>query len=164
MNELFDSITEIDDNNNRYFRLDNLNRDELVRTLIEVTCNSTDDFLKIKETLTRIGIANRDKKTLYQSCHILHKKGKFYITHFKEMFAMDSRYTEMTLDDYARRNHIAKLLEDWGLLKILNKDVMYIPVDDSPVNVYVLPYREKTKWNMQSKYNIGGFAKKGNNE
>jgi hypothetical protein len=152
---LFDSIVEIDDDGVEYYQLDDLDRDELVQTLIEIEPVNTDQFLQIKETLTRIGIANRTKKILYQSCMILHKKGKFYICHFKELFAMDGKYTSVYSDDYARRNHIAKLLSQWNLVKIVNTDVMNIPSNDEQINVYVLPYREKSSWELKAKYNIG---------
>lgn len=158
--ELLNSIEYFtDDGERKYYKLDNLTRDELLTTFVEIEEINTDDFLKIKETLTRIGIASRDKKVLYQSVMLFHKKGRFYLTHFKELFGMDGRYVEMYEDDYVRRNHIATLLESWGLIKIKNKSTMYAVVEDRPINVYILPHKEKRNWKLESKYTIGGFLK-----
>jgi hypothetical protein len=113
-----------------------------------------DDFLKIKETLTRIGIASRKDKTLYQSCHILHKQGKFYIVHFKEMFAIDGKLTNFSDEDRGRRNTIANLLQDWGLLKVVDEK----QVDEvrAPMNqIKILSHKEKNDWLLTPKYNIG---------
>ena len=148
-----------------YYEIDLLTRNDLVKTFIEIETVTTDDFLKINETLTRIGIANRTNKELNRTCHLLHKKGKYYIVHFLEMFGIDSKQTEMTVDDYIRRNHIAKLLESWNLIKIINKDVMYSEVEDAPINVYVLPFKEKKDWTLNSKYVMGTikeYIKEGN--
>ena len=160
--QLLEEVQYIDDDNKAYYRLEHLNRDELLSTFIEIDEINTDEFLKIKETLTRIGIASRDKKVLYQSALLFHKKGKFYITHFKELFGMDGKYVEMYEDDYIRRNHIALLLESWNLIKIKNKQIMYSVVEEKPINVYVLPYKDKKEWKLESKYAVGGYLKKGN--
>jgi hypothetical protein len=121
--------------------------------MIEVELKDSDSFLQIKETLTRIGIANFKKKILTQSCHILRKKGKYYIVSFKELFALDGRVDSITTEDLARRNRITKLLEDWGLLKIISD----CPVEEGKdrVKVFVLKYSEKNDWNLVSKYTIG---------
>lgn len=158
--DLFDSISEVTDEGKPYWQLDKLDRDELVQTFVEIDTIDTDNFLKIKETLQRIGIANRDKKTLYQSCMLLHKKGRFYICHFKELFAMDAKYTEIYQDDYLRRNHIAKLLESWNLVKIKNKHVIDKHCGETPINVYVLPHKERKMWDLQAKYTIGTVPKR----
>jgi len=121
--------------------------------MIEVLLNEPDDFLKVRETLTRIGVASRKEKTLYQSCHILHKQGKYYIVHFKELFALDGKYANLTLNDVQRRNRIAQLLADWGLITIVNVNKI---VDIAPLNqIKVLSYKEKDEWNLETKYNIG---------
>ena len=121
--------------------------------MVEVTLKEPDDFLKVRETLTRIGVASRKEKKLYQSCHILHKKGKYYIVHFKELFALDGKPSNMTTNDAQRRNRIARLLSDWGLI------VVSSPVADTdlaPLNqIKVLSYKDKGEWNLESKYNIG---------
>ena len=121
--------------------------------LVEVTFNQDDDFLKIRETLTRIGVASRKETQLYHSCHILHKKGKYYIVHFKELFALDGKPSNMTTNDAQRRNRIARLLSDWGLI------IVSSPVADTdlaPLNqIKVLSYKDKGEWNLESKYNIG---------
>jgi hypothetical protein len=154
--ELLESIRYRDEiSNENYYELDRLERDDLVTTLVEIEAVNSDEFLKIKESLTRIGIANRTKKELYQTCLLLHKKGRYYIVHFKELFSMDGRETEIFEDDYVRRNHICKLLEQWGLIKIVNRDTMYAVVNDIPISVYVLPFKEKSQWKLQSKYSIG---------
>ena len=121
--------------------------------MVEVTLKEPDDFLKVRETLTRIGVASRKEKKLYQSCHILHKKGKYYIVHFKELFALDGKPSNMTTNDVQRRNRIARLLSDWGLI------VVVAPVGDdelAPLNqIKVLSYKDKGEWTLESKYNIG---------
>jgi hypothetical protein len=124
-------------------------------SLIEVKIAEEEDFLKIKETLTRIGIASRkDNKTLFQSCHILHKQGKYYIVHFKELFALDGKPTDFTPEDVGRRNKIAQLLEDWDLIKIVEKDK--IKDLQAPMSqIKVIPHKEKGDWNLETKYNIG---------
>ena len=123
----------------------------LIETFIEVEIGHDEDFLKIKETLTRIGVASTKEKKLYQSCHILHKQGKYYITHFKELFALDGKPTNYTAEDQARRDAVAMLLEEWGLVKIVSK----IERDLPKAHVKVLPYREKANWQLIAKYSIG---------
>lgn len=121
--------------------------------MVEVTLNEPDDFLKVRETLTRIGVASRKDRKLYQSCHILHKQGKYYIVHFKELFALDGKHTNLSLNDLQRRNRIAQLLSDWGLIGIV--DVSRIE-DVAPLNqIKVLSYKDKNDWTLESKYNIG---------
>jgi hypothetical protein len=120
---------------------------------VEVTLNNQDDFLKIRETLTRIGVASRKDQTLYQSCHILHKQGRYFIVHFKELFALDGKFSDISVNDLQRRNTIAHLLEDWGLVKIINYDVCE---DTAPLSqIKVLAFEEKNSWNLVTKYNIG---------
>ena len=127
--------------------------------MIEVTLNEPDDFLKVRETLTRIGVASRKEKKLYQSCHILHKQGKYYIVHFKELFALDGKYANLTVNDVQRRNRITRLLADWGLISVVLEDSI---MDIAPLNqIKVLPYKEKANWVLEQKYNIG---KKGKGE
>lgn len=126
----------------------------LIETLLEVTIAEEEDFLKIKETLTRIGVASRKDKKLYQSCHILHKQGKYYIVHFKELFALDGKPSNFSDDDKGRRNTIATLLEEWGLIKIVDQKKAENP--KTPMNqIKVLPYKEKDEWELVTKYNIG---------
>ena len=126
----------------------------LIETLLEVTLTEEEDFLKIKETLTRIGVASRKDKKLYQSCHILHKQGKYYIVHFKELFALDGKPSDFSEDDKGRRNTIATLLEEWGLIKIVSKAKAENP--KTPMNqIKVLPFKEKDDWELVTKYNIG---------
>ena len=121
--------------------------------MLEVTLNEPDDFLKVKETLTRIGIASRKDKKLYQSCHILHKQGRYFITHFKELFLLDGNKSTLELTDIQRRNTIATLLSDWGLLTIVNTDRAN---DTAPLRqIKVLPFKEKNEWELLPKYNIG---------
>ena len=121
--------------------------------MIEVTLNEPDDFLKVRETLTRIGVASRKEKKIYQSCHILHKQGKYYIVHFKELFALDGKHANLTVNDVQRRNRIINLLSDWGLITIINPDSA---VDVAPLNqIKVLSYKDKGDWILESKYNIG---------
>ena len=121
--------------------------------MIEVTLNEPDDFLKVRETLTRIGVASRKEKKLYQSCHILHKQGKYYIVHFKELFALDGKRANITVNDVQRRNRIIQLLLDWGLISVV--DVSGV-TDIAPLNqIKVLSYREKNEWELETKYNIG---------
>ena len=124
-----------------------------LKEMVEVALKTDDDFLKIRETLTRIGVASRKDKTIYQSCHILHKQGRYYIVHFKELFALDGKPTNFSDNDRARRNTIANLLAEWGLLSILN-DKSENPV--APLSqIKVLTYKEKDDWNLTAKYNIG---------
>jgi len=125
--------------------------------MIEITLGEPDDFLKVRETLTRIGVASRKEKKLYQSAHILHKQGKYYITHFKELFALDGKNTNLTVDDLQRRNRIVKLLFDWGLVDVVNPEMI---TDIAPLNqIKVLPYKEKSEWILEQKYNIGKKVK-----
>jgi len=120
---------------------------------LEVTLVQPDDFLKVRETLTRIGVASRKDKILYQSCHILHKQGRYYIVHFKELFALDGKNTDLTDNDLQRRNTIAKLLSDWGLVKILSPNNYS---DLAPLSqIKVIAFKDKDEWELQTKYNIG---------
>ena len=122
--------------------------------MLEVTLNQPDDFLKVRETLTRIGVASRKDKTLFQSCHILHKQGKYYIVHFKELFALDGKKATLINNDIQRRNTIAVLLEDWKLINILNKDTA--KENKAPLSqIKIIAFKEKSEWNLQAKYNIG---------
>ena len=121
--------------------------------MIEVGLKEPDDFLKVRETLTRIGVASRKEKKIYQSCHILHKQGKYYIVHFKELFALDGKNTNITLNDIQRRNRITQLLSDWGLVAITNQDGVG---ELAPLNqIKVISFKEKGEWTLESKYNIG---------
>jgi hypothetical protein len=125
--------------------------------MIEITLSEPDDFLKVRETLTRIGVASRKEKKLYQSCHILHKQGRYYIVHFKELFALDGKHANLTLNDVQRRNRIVRLLLDWGLLSVVNPDEV---VDIAPLNqIKVLAYKDKEEWILEQKYNIGKKVK-----
>lgn len=120
---------------------------------LEVTLNQPDDFLKVRETLTRIGVASRKEKILYQSCHILHKQSRYFIVHFKELFALDGKQADLTDNDIERRNTIAKLLSDWGLIKIVNPDLVR---DAAPLSqIKIISYKDKNDWDLQTKYNIG---------
>ena len=121
--------------------------------MIEVGLKEPDDFLKVRETLTRIGVASRKEKKIYQSCHILHKQGKYYIVHFKELFALDGKNTNFSSNDLQRRNRIAKLLSDWGLISIVKEEQVE---DLAPLNqIKVLSFKDKGDWTLESKYNIG---------
>jgi hypothetical protein len=121
---------------------------------IEVKLNEQDDFLKIRETLTRIGVSSRKEKVLYQSCHILHKQGKYYIVHFKELFALDGKPSNISENDIQRRNAIANLLEEWGLVKILNPELMENNI--APIHqIKIISFKEKDSWDLITKYNIG---------
>lgn len=121
--------------------------------MVEVILSEPDDFLKVRETLTRIGVASRKEKKIYQSCHILHKQGRYFIVHFKELFALDGKHTNITLNDIQRRNRIAKLLSDWHLIEVLDQDKV---LDVAPLNqIKVLSYKEKGDWILEPKYNIG---------
>ena len=126
----------------------------IIESLIEVRLGEEDDFLKVRETLTRIGVASRKDKTLYQSCHILHKQGKYYIVHFKELFALDGKPSDFSDEDKGRRNTITKLLSDWGLIAIVDADKIIEP--QTPLNqIKILPFKEKNEWSLVTKYNIG---------
>ena len=124
-----------------------------LQEMVEVGLKSDDDFLKVRETLTRIGVASRKDRTIYQSCHILHKQGRYYIVHFKELFALDGKQTNFSDNDKARRNTIANLLAEWGLVDLKDKN------SEEPVaplsQIKVLPYKEKDEWTLTAKYNIG---------
>ena len=127
---------------------------ELIKSMIEVTLKEQEDFLKVRETLTRIGVASRKDKTLYQSCHILHKQGKYYIVHFKELFALDGKPTDFSDEDKGRRNTISNLLAQWGLVEIVdpNSTTEYI----APLSqIKIIAHKEKEEWNLVAKYNIG---------
>ena len=120
--------------------------------LLEVGLNEPDDFLKVRETLSRIGVASRKEKKLYQSCHILHKQGRYYIVHFKELFALDGKRTNISTNDLSRRNTIANLLQDWGLIQIMSES----PYEAAPLSqIKILTYKEKNEWLLETKYNIG---------
>ena len=126
--------------------------------MIEVRLNAPDDFLKVRETLTRIGVASRKEKKIYQSCHILHKQGRYYLVHFKELFALDGKHANLTVNDVQRRNRIAQLLVDWGLVGIVDADRIQ---DIAPLNqIKVLAYKDKQDWVLETKYNIGSKKKK----
>ena len=121
--------------------------------MVEVVLSEPDDFLKVRETLTRIGVASRKEKKIYQSCHILHKQGRYFIVHFKELFALDGKHANLTVNDVQRRNRIIQLLCDWGLITVLNADKI---TDIAPLNqIKVLAYKEKNDWILETKYNIG---------
>jgi hypothetical protein len=131
-----------------------------VKDLVEVTLQEQDDFLKVRETLTRIGVASKKDKTLFQSCHILHKRGQYYIVHFKELFALDGKPTDITENDLSRRNAIANLLEDCGLIKIVNKTQTETPPPIFLSQVKIISHKEKNEWQLVPKYNIGAKVKK----
>jgi len=121
--------------------------------MVEVALGQPDDFLKVRETLTRIGVASRKERKLYQSCHILHKQGKYYIVHFKELFALDGKKTNLSLNDIQRRNRIIQLLSDWGLIEVVTPENI---ADVAPLNqIKVLSFKDKNDWTLESKYNIG---------
>jgi len=125
--------------------------------MVEVLLNEPDDFLKVRETLTRIGVASRKEKKLYQSCHILHKQGRYFIVHFKELFALDGKHANLTVNDVQRRNRIVRLLADWGLITVVSPDAV---LDIAPLNqIKVLAYRDKSEWVLEQKYNIGSKKK-----
>tara|TARA_B100000902_G_scaffold196990_1_gene188102 strand:+ start:2085 stop:2516 length:432 start_codon:yes stop_codon:yes gene_type:complete len=129
--------------------------------MVEVVLNEPDDFLKVRETLTRIGVASRKEKKIYQSCHILHKQGKYFIVHFKELFALDGKNTNLSLNDVQRRNRIVQLLVDWGLVNISAESQEKI-TDLAPLNqIKVLSFKEKGEWTLESKYNIGRKKQEG---
>ena len=125
-----------------------------INNLVEVKLSNPDDFLKIRETLTRIGVASKKDKNLYQSCHILHKQGRYYIVHFKELFALDGKPSNFSESDIARRNTITNLLKEWDLIEIVNSSQTESPI--SPISqIKVLPFKEKDEWELVAKYNIG---------
>jgi len=126
--------------------------------MVEVLLNEPDDFLKVRETLTRIGVASRKEKKLYQSCHILHKQGKYYIVSFKELFALDGKHANLTANDIQRRNRIIQLIADWGLVEVVSASKIQ---DIAPLNqIKVLPHKEKGDWILEPKYNIGAKKKR----
>jgi len=126
--------------------------------LVEVTLGEKDDFLKVRETLTRIGVASKKDRILYQSCHILHKQGRYYLVHFKELFALDGKHANLTVNDVQRRNRIVQLIADWGLVEVVDATKIQ---DIAPLNqIKVLPYKEKADWILETKYNIGAKKKK----
>ena len=126
--------------------------------MIEISLSEPDDFLKVRETLTRIGVASRKEKKIYQSCHILHKQGRYFIVHFKELFALDGKHANLTQNDVQRRNRIVQLLADWGLVDIINVEKIQ---DIAPLNqIKVLSYKDKGDWILETKYNIGSKKKK----
>ena len=130
--------------------------------MVEISLNEPDDFLKVRETLTRIGVASRKEKKIYQSCHILHKQGRYFLVHFKELFALDGKHANLTTNDVQRRNRIAQLLSDWGLVEVLNVDQIK---DIAPLNqIKVLAYRDKGDWILETKYNIGSKKRKNDEE
>ena len=121
--------------------------------MVEVILNEPDDFLKVRETLTRIGVASRKEKKIYQSCHILHKQGRYFIVHFKELFALDGKHANLTVNDVQRRNRIVQLLSDWGLITVIFPEKV---TDIAPLNqIKVLSYKDKDEWELETKYNIG---------
>ena len=125
--------------------------------MVEVMLGEPDDFLKVRETLTRIGVASRKEKKIYQSCHILHKQGRYYLVHFKELFALDGKHANLTVNDVQRRNRIARLLADWGLIGVVKADSV---TDIAPLNqIKVLSYKDKGDWMLEQKYNIGKKGK-----
>jgi hypothetical protein len=125
--------------------------------MVEIILNEPDDFLKVRETLTRIGVASRKERKLYQSCHILHKQGKYYIVHFKELFALDGKHANLTINDVQRRNRIVRLLSDWKLMSVVDEESI---LDIAPLNqIKVLAYKDKTEWILEQKYNIGKKGK-----
>jgi Bacteriophage translational regulator len=133
---------------------------ELVNTFIEVTFDEEEDFLKIRETLSRIGVASKQDKKLFQSCHILHKQGKYYIVHFKELFALDGKVTDFTQEDKARRNTIIKLLEDWNLLQVVDDKKILDPITTLS-HIKILSHKEKNDWQLCTKYTLGKIKKRG---
>ena len=131
-------------------------------SMLEVILNEPDDFLKVRETLTRIGVASRKEKKIYQSCHILHKQGRYFLVHFKELFALDGKHANLTINDVQRRNRIAQLLADWGLVGVV--DTVRIQ-DIAPLNqIKVLSFKDKGEWILETKYNIGAKKKKSDGE
>ena len=128
----------------------------LVEKMIEVTLREQEDFLKVRETLTRIGVASRKDKSLYQSCHILHKQGKYYIVHFKELFALDGKPTDFTAEDVGRRNTITNLLAEWNLVSIVESNINSTSQPVTPLSqIKIISHKEKDEWNLIAKYNIG---------
>ena len=131
-----------------------------ITDLVEVTLNEQDDFLKVRETLTRIGVASKKDRTLFQSCHILHKRGQYYIVHFKELFALDGKPTDITENDLSRRNAIINLLQDWGLVTVVRPEQTEVPTPIFLSQVKILSHKEKDDWELVPKYNIGKKVQK----
>ena len=131
-----------------------------IEDLVEVTLNEKDDFLKVRETLTRIGVASKKDRILYQSCHILHKRGQYYVVHFKELFALDGKPTDITESDLSRRNAIANLLEDWGLVKIVKREKTETPPPIFLSQIKIISHKEKKDWQLVPKYSIGKKVQK----
>ena len=130
----------------------------LVESFVEIRLGEEEDFLKVRETLTRIGVASRKDKLLYQSCHILHKQGRYYLVHFKELFALDGKPTNFSDEDKGRRNTIALLLQDWGLVKIVNPEITEDPVTSLSL-IKIISFKEKHEWSLVTKYSIGKGTK-----
>lgn len=126
-----------------------------ISNLVEIKLIEEDDFLKVRETLTRIGVASKKDNILYQSCHILHKRGKYYLVHFKELFALDGKPTDISENDLSRRNAIAKLLEDWGLVEIVNKKQIEDPEPAFLSQIKIISHKDKNNWELIAKYSIG---------
>lgn len=126
-----------------------------IKDLVEVRLKDADDFLKVRETLTRIGVASKKDKTLFQSCHILHKRGQYYVVHFKELFALDGKPTDITENDLSRRNAIVNLLADWGLVEVVIKEQTQTPAPIFLSQIKILSHKEKNEWQLVPKYNIG---------
>lgn len=131
-----------------------------IEDLVEVTLNEKDDFLKVRETLTRIGVASKKDKILYQSCHILHKRGQYYVVHFKELFALDGKPTDISDNDLSRRNAIVNLLEDWGLVKVVRKEQTENPPPIFLSQIKIISHKEKNDWQLVPKYSIGKKSQK----
>jgi hypothetical protein len=130
----------------------------LIESFVEIRLGEEEDFLKVRETLTRIGVASRKDKQLYQSCHILHKQGRYYLVHFKELFALDGKPTNFSDEDKGRRNTIALLLQDWGLVKIVNPEITEDPVTSLSL-IKIISFKEKHEWSLVTKYSIGKGTK-----
>ena len=139
------------------------NTEEIVESLVEISLNDPQDFLKIRETLTRIGVSSRVGNKLYQSCHILHKRGKYYITHFKELFALDGLPSKMSEDDYARRNTIVCLLAEWNLVKIVDQEKCQEPLA-SLRRIKIISHKNRHEWELIPKYHIGRKPSRSENE
>lgn len=133
-------------------------RNNVIKDFVEIEFTNDNGFQKVIETLSRIGIANKFKKELYQSCHVLHKQGKYYIVHFKELFMLDGKNTKIDEEDISRRNTIVSKLEEWGMINVLDKNKSNKPVLDNFSSLYILPYKEKKNWKLVQKYTIGKFS------
>lgn len=135
--------------------LNEMSMEDIIKTFVEVEVKSSDEFLKLRETLTRMGVMNQNKDTLFQSCHILHKRGKYYIVHFKELFALDGRKVDMSNEDYARRNTIAQTLEKWSMCRIISTDNAASPILGGRDALTIIPFKDKNSISLRSKYMIG---------